>query len=135
MHLKDDELVSALGGHADVSALLAATYARVTTAVSFTRMLTPLGNYFIARPAARAAAHHITEETDVPLDAAVVLGGASLAGCVGSVTGGVLGGLILGLINNVIFFAHVPFEWQGLIQGAIILAALSGGVAMARRMR
>jgi len=66
---------------------------------------------------------------------AVVLGGTSLAGCVGSVTGSVLGGLILGLINNVIFFAHVPFEWQGLIQGAIILAALSGGVAMARRTR
>jgi hypothetical protein len=37
-------------------------------------MLTPLGNYFIARPAARAAAGKITEETDVPLDAAVVLG-------------------------------------------------------------
>jgi ribose transport system permease protein len=66
---------------------------------------------------------------------AVVLGGTSLSGCVGSVTGSILGGLILGLINNVIFFAHVPFEWQGLIQGAIILAALSGGVAMARRMR
>jgi hypothetical protein len=37
-------------------------------------MLTPLGNYFIARPAAKAAAGKITEETDVPLDAAVVPG-------------------------------------------------------------
>lgn len=64
---------------------------------------------------------------------AVVLGGTSLAGCVGSVLGGVVGAFILGIINNVIFFAHVPFEWQGLIQGAIILAALSGGVIMARR--
>jgi len=36
--------------------LLSATFARVPTAVSFTRLLTPLGNYFIARPAARAAA-------------------------------------------------------------------------------
>jgi hypothetical protein len=74
MHLKDDELISGLGGHDDVPDLLAAVYARVTTAASFTRMLTPLGNYLIARPAARAAAHHLTEETDVPLDAAVVLG-------------------------------------------------------------
>ena len=77
MHLKDDELVAALGDHADVPALLVATYARVATAVSLTRMLTPLGNYIIAliaRPAARVAAHHITAETDVPLDAAVVLG-------------------------------------------------------------
>jgi ribose transport system permease protein len=66
---------------------------------------------------------------------AVVLGGTSLAGCTGSVGGSVLGAFILGLINNVIFFAHVPFQWQGLIQGAIILVALSGGVAMARRGR
>jgi ribose transport system permease protein len=64
---------------------------------------------------------------------AVVLGGTSLTGCVGSVTGSMLGAFILGLINNVIFFAQAPFEWQGLIQGAIILAALSGGVVMARQ--
>ena len=74
MHLTDEELVTGLGGQDGGPDLLAATYARVTTAVSFTRMLTPLGNYFIARPAARAAASKITEETDVPLDAAVVLG-------------------------------------------------------------
>jgi ribose transport system permease protein len=66
---------------------------------------------------------------------AVVLGGTALTGCVGSVAGSVLGAFILGIINNVIFFAHVPFEWQGLIQGAIILAALSGGVLMARQAR
>ena len=72
MHLKDDELVSGLA-ESDGLNLLAAAYARVNTAVGFTRMLTPLGNYLIARPAARAAAHTITEETDVPLDAAVVL--------------------------------------------------------------
>ncbi len=66
---------------------------------------------------------------------AVVLGGTALTGCIGSVTGSILGAFILGIINNVIFFAHVPFEWQGLIQGAIILAALSGGVVMARQAR
>jgi hypothetical protein len=74
MHLKDSELVTGLVGPDGRLDLLAASYARVTTAVSFTRLLTPLGNYFIARPAARAAANKITEETEVPLDAAVVLG-------------------------------------------------------------
>jgi len=63
---------------------------------------------------------------------AVVLGGTALSGCVGGVAGSILGALILGLINNVIFFAQLPFEWQGLIQGLIILAALAGGVVMAR---
>src|ERR1022692_2440705 len=74
VHLKDEELVTGLAGQEGGLDLLAATFARVATAVSFTRMLTPLGNYFIARPAARAAAGKITKETDVPLDAAVVLG-------------------------------------------------------------
>ena len=64
---------------------------------------------------------------------AVVLGGTALSGCVGSAFGSILGAFILGLINNVIFFAHLPFEWKGLVQGAIILMALSGGVIMARR--
>jgi ribose transport system permease protein len=63
---------------------------------------------------------------------AVVLGGTALKGCVGGVTGSILGAVILGLISNVIFFAQLPFEWQGLIQGLIILAALAGGVVMAR---
>ncbi|HTS52913.1 MAG TPA: ABC transporter permease [Burkholderiales bacterium] len=63
---------------------------------------------------------------------AVVLGGTALSGCVGGVAGSILGAFILGMINNVIFFAQLPFEWQGLIQGVIILMALAGGVAMAR---
>jgi hypothetical protein len=74
MHLKDDELVTGLTGQEGGLDLLSATYARVPTTVSFTRLLSPLGNYFIARPAARAAGRKITEETQVPLDAAVVLG-------------------------------------------------------------
>jgi hypothetical protein len=73
MHLKDEELASvlsdSLGEH-----LLAAAYARIGTALSLARVLTPIGNYLIARPAARAAARKITQETDVPLDAAVVIG-------------------------------------------------------------
>lgn len=73
MHLKDDELASALSSSLGEE-LLAAAYARVSTALSPARMLTPLGNYLIARPAARAAARKITEETEVPLDAAVVIG-------------------------------------------------------------
>jgi ribose transport system permease protein len=63
---------------------------------------------------------------------AVVLGGTALSGCAGSFAGSILGAFVLGLINNVIFFAQMPFEWQGLVQGLIILAALSGGVMMAR---
>lgn len=77
MHLKDEELVSHLSSSTDQGAgepLRGAAYARVTTAASFAHWLTPLGNYFIARPAARSAAGKLSERTGVPLDAAMVLG-------------------------------------------------------------
>ncbi len=74
MHVSDDELVQTLSEGLAGGPLLGAIYTRVDTAVGWTRMLTPLGNYLIARPAARAKAHQVTEETDVPLDAAMVFG-------------------------------------------------------------
>lgn len=73
MHIKDAELAAALSASLGED-VRAAAYARIPTALSFTRMLTPLGNYLIARPAARAAAHKITEATAVPLDAGVIIG-------------------------------------------------------------
>jgi ribose transport system permease protein len=64
---------------------------------------------------------------------AVVLGGTALAGGSGSAFGAVLGALVLGFIANVIFFAKLPFDYQTLIQGLIVLLALAGGVLVARR--
>ena len=74
MHVTDEDLIDTLSQGLPGGPLLAAVYARVDTAAGWTRMLTPLGNYLIARPAARAKAHQVTEETEVPLDAAMVLG-------------------------------------------------------------
>lgn len=74
MHLNDDELAIGLADQGAGEPLRAATYARVTTAASFAHWLTPLCNYFIARPAARSAAAKKSEQTGVPLDAAMVLG-------------------------------------------------------------
>jgi hypothetical protein len=74
MHVDDKDLVTALSQQTDGPPLLAAIYARVHTAASFTHWLGPLGNYLVTRPAARAAAHRDSERTDMPLDAAVVIG-------------------------------------------------------------
>jgi ribose transport system permease protein len=64
---------------------------------------------------------------------AVVLGGTALAGGSGGVLGSVLGALILGLVNNVVFFADLPYALQDLVKGIIILGALAGGVLVSRR--
>ncbi len=64
--------------------------------------------------------------------AAVVLGGTALSGGRGSAVGSIFGAVILGLVGSVVFFAGVPFEFQNLVQGLIVLAALAGGVLSAR---
>ena len=74
MHVEDKDLVSTLSTQVEGSPLRSAVYARVDTPLGFARWFTPIGNYLVARPAARAAAAHITEDTDIPLDAAVILG-------------------------------------------------------------
>lgn len=64
---------------------------------------------------------------------AVVLGGTALSGGFGGAFGSVIGALVLGMIGNVIFFAGLPFEYQTLVQGLIVLLALAGGVFVTRR--
>jgi hypothetical protein len=74
MHVPDKDLVSVLSQQDGAPELVAAVYARVTSPAGFAHWLGPLGNYLIARPAARAEAHRASERTGLPLDAAVVLG-------------------------------------------------------------
>lgn len=74
MHIEDKDLVTTLSQQAGGLPLIAAVYARIATALSFTRWLGPLGNYLVARPAAHAAAHRDSNRTDMPLEAAVILG-------------------------------------------------------------
>jgi ribose transport system permease protein len=64
---------------------------------------------------------------------AVVLGGVALSGGWGSVLGAVVGGAILGLINNVIFFASIPYQFQSIVQGVIVLLALAAGIFFSRK--
>lgn len=57
--------------------------------------------------------------------AAVVLGGVSLAGGVGTLTGVVLGVLILAFVSNGLGMINAPTEWQLVITGLVIIAAVT----------
>ena len=56
--------------------------------------------------------------------AAVVLGGTSLAGGVGTVAGTALGALIIGVLGNALNLLNVTSYYQMMIQAAVILAAV-----------
>ena len=56
--------------------------------------------------------------------AAVILGGTSLTGGVGSVFGTLIGALIIGVLDNGLVLMDVPFFYQLVIKGGVIIAAV-----------
>lgn len=56
--------------------------------------------------------------------AAVVIGGASLSGGFGRVWSTVVGVLLIGVISNLLVLNSVNDDWQGVVKGLIILAAV-----------
>ncbi len=56
--------------------------------------------------------------------AAAVIGGASLAGGRGSVVGTVLGALLMAVIRNGSDLLNIPYEWQQVILGALVVLAV-----------
>ena len=56
--------------------------------------------------------------------AAVVIGGTSLSGGVGTVTGTVIGAAIIGVLNNGLVLLNVSPFWQQVAKGLVILLAV-----------
>jgi ribose transport system permease protein len=56
--------------------------------------------------------------------AAVVLGGTSLSGGIGSLGGTIIGALFIGVMNNGLNIIQVPFYWQQIIKGIVIIVAV-----------
>ena len=65
--------------------------------------------------------------------AAVFIGGAAVTGGIGTVTGAIIGGLIIGILNNGMSILGVGSEFQQLIKGLVLLAAVAFDVYNKRR--
>lgn len=67
--------------------------------------------------------------------AAVFIGGAAVTGGVGTVIGAIIGGLIIGILNNGMSIMGVGTEFQQLIKGLVLLAAVAFDVFNKRRAK
>jgi putative multiple sugar transport system permease protein len=56
--------------------------------------------------------------------AAVFIGGASMSGGVGTIIGAVIGAFIMGVMNNGMSILGVGIDWQQVIKGLVLLAAV-----------
>ena len=61
--------------------------------------------------------------------AAAVVGGIALTGGRGSVYFALVGALILSFVNKIIFFANIPYAYQTLVGGAIVIVAIASSQA------
>jgi ribose transport system permease protein len=56
---------------------------------------------------------------------AVVLGGASLSGGVGTIPGAFLGVIFISLVQNALILSEVPVFWQGVVVGVVLIVAVA----------
>ena len=65
--------------------------------------------------------------------AAAFIGGASMSGGVGTVLGAIVGGLVLGVLNNGMSLVGIGTDYQQVIKGLVLLAAVGFDVWNKRR--
>lgn len=116
--------VYSLGGNEEATKLSGVNTDRMKVIVySISGFLAALAGIIIT---ARLSSAQPTAGSGYELDAiaAVVLGGTSLAGGVGSILGTVTGALIIGVLNNALNLMNVSSYYQLLAKGVVILIAV-----------
>lgn len=116
--------IYAIGGNEKAASLSGINSQRLTF-VTFANMgmLAALaGLVFAARLNTATPKAGVAFELDVI--AAVFIGGASMSGGVGTVVGAVVGAFIMGVMNNGMSILGIGIDWQQVIKGLVLLAAV-----------
>jgi putative xylitol transport system permease protein len=123
-HTPYGRTVYAVGGNAKSARTAGIRTRRVTASVYvIAGVLAGLGGLILtARTSSALPQAGVSYELDAI--AAVVIGGTSLSGGVGSITGTLLGALIIGTINNGLDLLGVSSAYQQIVKGCIIVVAV-----------
>ncbi|KAA1057085.1 sugar ABC transporter permease [Azospirillum brasilense] len=117
--------VYALGGNEKAAKLSGIDTRRLSfyTFVNMGVLAALAGLIFAARLNTATPKAGVSFELDVI--AACFIGGASASGGVGRVTGAVIGAFIMGVMNNGMSILGIGIDWQQVIKGMVLLAAVT----------
>jgi putative multiple sugar transport system permease protein len=116
--------IYALGGNENAAKLSGINTQRLTflTFVNMGLLSALAGLVFAARLNTATPKAGLGFELDVI--AAVFIGGASMSGGIGTVVGAVVGAFIMGVMNNGMSILGIGIDWQQVIKGLVLLAAV-----------
>lgn len=123
-HTRLGRYVYALGGNEEATRLSGITVSKIKVFVySMSGLLAALAGIIIT---SRLSSAQPNAGSGYELDAiaAVVLGGTSLSGGMGSILGTVVGALIIGILNNALNILNVSSYYQAILKGVVILVAV-----------
>lgn len=116
--------VYAVGGNPDAARLAGIAVDRVTVAVyAISGLLVGLASVMYTGRIA-SATPQVGTGLELQVIAAVLLGGVSFTGGVGSVVGALIGSLLIAVINNGLDLTGVSAFWQGIVTGGILIFAV-----------
>ncbi len=116
--------IYALGGNENAAKLSGINTERLTffTFINMGMLSALAGLVFAARLNTATPKAGLGFELDVI--AAVFIGGASMSGGIGTVVGAVVGAFIMGVMNNGMSILGIGIDWQQVIKGLVLLAAV-----------
>ncbi|WP_340119252.1 multiple monosaccharide ABC transporter permease [Pelagibius sp. 7325] len=116
--------IYAIGGNEKAAKLSGIKTERLTflTFANMGMLAALAGLIFAARLNTATPKAGVAFELDVI--AAVFIGGASMSGGVGRIMGAVIGAFIMGVMNNGMSIMGVGIDWQQVIKGLVLLAAV-----------
>ncbi len=116
--------IYAIGGNEKAAKLSGINTERLTflTFANMGMLAALAGLVFAARLNTATPKAGIAFELDVI--AAVFIGGASMSGGVGTIVGAVVGAFIMGVMNNGMSILGIGIDWQQVIKGLVLLAAV-----------
>ncbi|MBK8900125.1 MAG: sugar ABC transporter permease [Anaerolineaceae bacterium] len=116
--------IYALGGNEKAAKLSGVNTTRLlfTTFVNMGVLSALAGMVFAAR--LNSATPKAGNGFELDVIAAVFIGGASASGGIGTVIGAIIGAFVMGVMNNGMSILGVNIDWQQVIKGLVLLAAV-----------